>query len=449
MIRVIMTLVFCFMGFSQTVFAAASLSVEPVDGSNSLRFERIPAAAIENKKQIHIRVNSNGEHYQVFQRLLEPLVNQKGEPLNFQAIQTQTLPNSNSYGTLYLQNSDHLGTGDQLIYSSAQNGVGDSFMIGYVLDRSQVAAGTYRGRLIFTLRGMGSIQEVTIDIFLDAGSNLNVSVKGGHNPIGVRVQSSDTLQTADFINISFSGNAGQNVRIYQEAETMPQDEMDNPLLPGTLQLQAQGAMDGVRSAGLNPLTTSRTLIYSSNKEEDSFQIDFLVDPDKGQQQEAGTYTGRLKYTVETGQGSQDFPINLQCIITPVFTMNVTLPPGGIKFSRVIANNPPQEQEVLVTVLSNLHKPYQVVQDMDTNMTNKQGKEFDSKYFTVQVAIPNGQRGQTNFAEFSPMKTGEYPIFSSDSSGTGATFKVLYHLQGYNQMSEGEFLAPIRLSLNQK
>ena len=153
--------------------------------------------------------------------------------------------------------------------------------------------------------------------------------------------------------------------------------------------------------------------------------------------------------VETDQGRQEFPIEIQCDIPPVFTMNVTTPPGGVSFTHVLANSPPQDEEVLVTVLSNLHKPYQVLQDLQTSMTNQQGKEFDSKYFTIQVEIPPGQKGQTDFTEFSPIQTGEYPVFSSDSMGSGATFKVVYRLQGYDQMNAGNFSAPIRFSLNQK
>jgi hypothetical protein len=116
---------------------------------------------------------------------------------------------------------------------------------------------------------------------------------------------------------------------------------------------------------------------------------------------------------------------------------------------VLANTPAQEKEVVVTVQSNLHKPYQVLQDVQTSMTNQQGKEFDNKYFTIEVQIPSGQKGQTDFMEFSPVQTGEYPVFSSDAGGSGATFKVEYRLQGYPQMSPGDFLAPIRFSLNQK
>jgi hypothetical protein len=452
--RIIVPVLFCLMGLTQICFANVSLSVYPVDGSNSLRFEKTPIAGPENKQEIHIRVNStNGNRYQVFQRVLEPIMDEKGDGLNLQAVETQTLPNSNSYGTLYLQNSDHLNMSDQLLYSSSQSGESDSFTIGYSLNQDLInVGGTFRGRLVFTVRGMGnaSSDEVTIDVFLQTSPRIQVSVKGAHNPTRIRINGSDTTENAaDYVSISFSGNAGQEVRIYQETETYPQNETEEELGPNVLQLDAQGQSEGLRIQGLSPLGNARSLIYSSNKDEDSFLIYFLVDTTQIQQQDAGIYTGKIKYVVETDHGRQEFPIDIQCSIAPVFSVSVTPPPEGVNFTHVLANTAPQDKAVLVTVLSNLHKPYQVLEDLQTSMTNQEGKEFDNKYFTIQVEIPSGQKGQTNFVEFSPMQTGEYPVFTSDSKGSGATFTVVYRLQGYAQMSPGDFSAPIRFSLNQK
>jgi hypothetical protein len=455
MLRIrIITVLFFLIGLTQVCFAAVSLSVNPIDGSNSLRFDRMPTAQAESKQEIHIRVSStNGNQYQVFQRILEPLADEKGEPLNLQAIETQTLSNSNSSGTLYLQNSDHLSMGDQLLYSSSQNGQSDSFIIGYSLNQSLInVSGTFRGRLVFTVRGMGnaSSDQVTIDVFLKTSSSLKISVKGAHDPTRIHIKGSNTSEkTADFVNISYSGNSGQEIRIYQAVETLPQNETDQELRSDVLQIDAQGQTEGLRIQGPTSLRVARSLIYSGNKNEDNFNLYFLINNDQIQQQEAGAYKGRVKYIVETDQGRQEFPVDIDCDIPPEFTMNVITPPGGVSFSHVLANSPPQDKEVVVTVLSNLHKPYQVLQDLQTSMTNSQGKEFDNKYFTIQVEIPSGQKGQTNFTEFSPVQTGEYPVFSSDSMGSGATFTVVYRLQGHEQMSPGNFSAPIRFSLNQK
>ncbi len=444
---------FCLMGLTQASFAAVSLSVNPVDGSNTLRFERTPVAGPENKQEIHIRVSStDGDRYQVFQRILGPMMNEKGDALNLQAMETQTLSNSNSYGTLYLQNSDHLNMSDQLLYSSSQGGQSDMFTIGYSLNQNLInAGGSFRGRLVFTVRGMGNAasDQVTIDVFLKTSPSLKVSVKGSHHPTRIHIKDSDTTpKVADSVNISFSGNLGQEIRIYQEVETVPQNETGQELGADVLQLDAQGGTEGLRRGGLSSLGSGRSLIYSSNKDEDNFVIYFLVNADQVQQQDAGIYKGKIKYVVETDQGKQGFPIHVHFDIGPVFSLNLTAP-GGVSFTHVLANSPPQDAKVMVTVHSNLHKPYQVTQDLQTNMTNKQGKEFNSKYFTVQVEIPSGQKGQTNLTEFSPVRIGEYPVFSSDARGSGATFIVVYRLQGYAHMSAGDFSAPVRLSLNQK
>jgi len=442
------------MGFGQTCFANVSLSVNPVDGSNSLRFEGTPSAPTEYKKEIHIRVNSsNGNRYQVFQRILEPIIDEKGDTLNLQAMETQSLSNSNNFGTLYLQNSDHLSMGDQLLYSSSQSGGSDMFTIGYSLNRNLInAAGSFRGRLIFTVRGVGNANsdEVAIDVFLQTSSSLKIAVKGAHHRTRIHIKSSDTSEkTADFLNVSYSGNSGGEIRIYQEVETFPENQTEKDLGEDVLQIDAQGDAEGLRIDGLSALKKNRTLIYSSNKNEDNFNIYFLVNADQVQQQDAGSYLGRIKYVVETDQGRQEFLIKIQCDIQPLFTLNITTPSGGVSFSHVIPNTPSQNKEVMVTVLSNLHKPYQVLQELQTNMTNQQGKEFNNKYFTIQVEIPSGQKGQTNFTEFTSVQTGDYPIFSSDSAGSGATFTVVYRLQGYSQMDPGDFSAPVILSLNQK
>jgi len=447
-------ILFCMAGFTPVCLANISISVNPVDGSNTLRFERIPIAGEENNKEIHIRVSSaNASRYQVFQRVLEPMMDEKGNTLNLQAIETETISNSNTAGTLYLQNADHLSMSDQLVYSSSQSGQSDGFLIGYAINQRLINnGGKFRGRLVFTVRGTGdaSTDQTTIDVFLETSSALKVSVRGAHQPAWLHIKSSDTNEnTADSLNVSFTGNPGNEIRVYQEIQTAPQNDMDQELGANVIQLDPQGQTEGLRIGQNSSLGVGKTLIYSSNKSEDNFNIYFLANADEVAKQDAGIYKGKINYVIETDQGQQEFPINMQFEIVPIFSVNIVPPPGGISFSHVLASSPPQDKEVLITVSSNLHKPYQVLQDLQTNMTNNQGKEFDNKYFTVQVEIPPDQTGRTDFVEFSPMQTGEYPIFSSDGSGKGATFKVVYRLQGYTQMNPGDFSAPIRFSLNQK
>jgi len=235
----------------------------------TLRFDKTPVAGEANKKEIHIRISStNGARYQVFQKVLEPMMDEQGNVLNLQAVSTETLPNSNASGTLYLQNSDHLSMGDQLVYSSSQSGENDGFIIGYVVDPNLVnGTGTFRGRLTFTVRAQdGSTDEASVDVFLQTSPSLKATVKGGHSLNAVHVHATDTTQnTADFVNISFSGNSGQSIRVYQEVDTFPQNESDEELGTNVLELDAQGQTEGLRMNGPSSLGRNRILVYSSEK----------------------------------------------------------------------------------------------------------------------------------------------------------------------------------------
>lgn len=442
---------FCFSHASLS-FAALGLSVNPLDGSNSLRLEQ-PLSAVQNTKQVRVRITStNGKQYQVFQRILEPIVNEKGERLNLQAVETATITNSNASGTLYMQNVDHLSLGEQLLYSSGQGGESDALTIAYSVRPDLVkSGGNFLGRIIYTVR---STQEPTqgqaeLSVSLQASSQWKATVAGGRTPGQVRVNDTDvTEKTADFVKISFTGNSGREVRIYQEMETIPQNAEGQEFQPGVLMFYGAGQTDGLRATSVSPLAPTRTLVYAGRRSEDNFLLYYLMDPRVLAGQESGEYKGKLKFDVETDKGTQEYFVDMECRIQPVFTMEVDVPAQGVSFTHVLAGNPPQEQGITVTVHTNLHKPYQVVQEMQTPMTNEQGKEIAKEYFTVMVELPAGQRGRTRFADFSPAETGEHPVFSSDGKGSAAAFKVTYRLQGYPGMGSGNFSAPIRFSLNQ-
>ena len=114
MLKLKFIFLFIFISLCQAAYANILISVNPVDGSNTLHFERTPIAGDGNNKEIHIHVSSsNGARYQVFQRILEPMIDEKGNSLNLQAIETATVANTNAYGNLYLQNSAPMSLSDQ------------------------------------------------------------------------------------------------------------------------------------------------------------------------------------------------------------------------------------------------------------------------------------------------------------------------------------------------
>jgi hypothetical protein len=274
-------------------------------------------------------------------------------------------------------------------------------------------------------------------------------VAGGRNKGLVRVKDTDvTDQSADFVKVSFAGSSHQEVRIYQEVFSLPEDAQANEMKEDVLRFSV-GANDekGVRAAGVSSLGRDSVLLYAGQAQENDIIIRFFVDPKVIALQDAGTYFGKVKYIVETNDKRQEFQVDLECEVQPVFTVDVILPPEGVSFKNILPNAPPSEHEVVVTVRSNLHRPYQILQDMQAPMVNEKGEALKKEYFSMKVDL-SGMKGKTKFTDFTPMETGEYTIFSSDNQGTAGTFKVIYQLQGYPQMSGGNYAAPIRFSLNQ-
>ena len=452
--KTLVTLVFLLFYFhAGAVFAALNLSVISVDGSTSLRLGRV-ISGLDNKKQLRVRITAtDGVQYQVFQRVAEPIVNEKGESLDLQAIEVATLPNSNGSGTLYLQNVERLGFGEQLVYTSGHGGPSDEFQIAYSVRPDLVNVnGNLAGKIVFTLRpvGAGIPQQVLVNVFLENSSEWKVSVNGGRTPDRVRIKDADTTpEQADFVKIAFSGNSGQEIRIYQETEIVPQNERAEDIGPDVLKFGVDSSRaESVRVDGMAPMGRTRVLLYSGRKAEDAISVYFLTDPTSVERQNAGIYAGKIRYVVERDNVSEPFSIDLECQVAPFFAMDVGLPPEGVRFANILPTNPPTEKEVTVTIRSNIHKAYQVAQSLASLMVNDKGEQIKKEYLTFKIEIPEGQKGHTRYMDFSPVETGEYPIFSSDGEGAAAAFKVIYRLKGYTQMPGGEFTAPIRYSLNQ-
>ncbi len=446
-------IIFYFFVMATISHAEVHLSVNPTDGSNSLRFERFSSTMV-NQKGLRIRVTSTeGKSYQIFQKILEPLVNEKGETLDLKAIEISTEYNSNASGTLYLNNADRLSYGEQLIYTSGQGGEGDSFVIDYKIHPDELSeGGNFSGKLVFTVRVMGEskLDQAVMDVQIESADTWAVSVKGGRSPERVILKDSDTSEkAADFITIAFSGNNGQEVRIYQEVESLPQSTTAREISSDLIWFSVTGEdPKNMRVQEPSKLVRNREILYSGDKSEDNVMVSFWMDADRVMEQDAGTYVGKVKYIIERYDHQDELPIELECIIQPIFSIQVDLPPGGVSFTNVLPTNPPQEKEVLVTVKTNLNQPYQVTQIMSSPMTNESGKEISKEYLHLKVEIPEGQKGQTKYSDFSSMDKGEYPIFLSDLQGNPATFKVIYRLQGSAQLSSGNFLAPVKFSLNQ-
>jgi hypothetical protein len=442
----IITLILCSASPAQ---AAINLSANPADGGNTLRLGRVDGD-IEVNKAVKLRISTNdGKQYQVYQRLEESLRNERQTILDAHALNAYAVSGSNASGTLYAQQNEPLSLTDQLVYTSAPDGQSDTLTIVYAVDPERMrASGNFVGRLAYTVRslGGGSQDQVFLNIYLEASGQLKIEVAGSTLRDGIKLVYDHRNDRPDSVRVGFSGNAGQDIKVYQEVLDFPRDEVGRDLEADVLEFKTSGARGELYHGAPQAASRKKVLLYKSQESEDEFHIHFSLNKDSGLK--AGTYRGKINLLVESNDGTQEFPLNVEIRVDPIFEVNVGLPPGGIRFDRILPTDPPQVHEVNVEVKTNLGKPYMVIHAMATPMTNPKGDEIKKDHFTMKMELVGNTSGRIAAGDFVPVKTGEVPVYFSDSKGSPAQFKVSYRLRSYAGIAAGDYAAPIVFTLGE-
>jgi len=434
------------------VFAAFNLDVSPVEGGNSIRFGRVDLPSSINQ-EVRIRVTSSEEtQYQIFQRISEPFRNERGESLDFDAIVVSSLPGSNSSGTIELQTVEQLNYAEQLVYTSSNNGISDSFVLVYQVNPDRIkTSGDFSGQIIYTVRpiGGGSHEEVVLNAFLEISSELSVRTETSTGSDLIRLSSAGTAFKDDYFKLSIAGNRGNQLKVYQEVVRFPADETNQELDTDTLELSATGGDNGEVHLGEGQaFSRKKTLVYSSDAAEDEVWINYQLNQKKKTPQKSGRFSGRVIYSVESAVFSQEFPVDVEVEIEPVFELSTEYPPEGMKFTRFLPNSEPQYKEVIVTVKSNNGKPYWVSQNLSTSLSNEKGDQIEGDHFTLKQEILDNGDGKVENNDFTPIKTGDSALFYSDKSGSPVKFKVVYRLRPYQGMQPGDYQTSVVYTLGE-
>lgn len=430
-------------------FAAVTLSVIPAEGGGSIRFGRIDTFSSEDK-EVRIRVNSDeGQQYQVFQRI-GPLVNEKGETLYRSAILSGGLLGSNSRGTLYIQDVEPLGLSDQQIYSSDPSGTADSFVVFYKVDPDALnVSGSFQGQMFYTVRqiGEGAIDERILTVTLEAGGDLKIETSGNAGQDHIRITTDQRPVSEANFSISFTNNVeGNPIKIYQKIDAFPRDELMQPVELGLIQYLVLGGERGeVLQESSGDLRPEQTLIYEGTASHDTIGVNYSVNQDLVQNYQAGRYEGAARYIVESRRGEHVFDVHLELVVDPVFELNVEYPTEGMSFHGTLETDPPQIKEIKVAVKTNLGKPYVVNQILHAPLTNEEGEEFSSEFFTFKEELVDGQ-GSVQHDDFSPVSKGEVPLYVSDDLGSSAVLTVSYRMKPYPNMQAGNYKVQVMYSL---
>jgi len=454
-LKCILLLVMVFLWIPSNSQAALMFSVNPVEGGNELRFGAI-GKQTSYSQEVEVRISStDGNQYQVFQRLLDPMTNEKGESLNTNVLLTSSIAGSNTMGSLYAQGIDRMSYSDQLIYTSNQDGMIDVFNMEYMVDSNAVdKSGNFFGRILYTVRstGGGNQDEMVMNVFFEASGNIHVETKttSGFDEIRLSSKQSQTsVQEAQSIKISFRDNRFNTVKIYQEVIEYPTDELNNEFDLSQINFftSNEGSGESNYQSATN-LGNQRALLYTTDAFEDEFFVNFALSEDNTQQVDTGDFKGKLRYVVEASDITQNIDINLDIEILPIFRLTVDYPEEGMVFGNILPHLEPQIKTCTVEVQSNLNRPYMILQTKHESMMNEMGDEIDNKYFRVKVETLEGDKGDSSFSNFKSVSVGQTTLYTSDSAGSSARFNIYYELAPYPNMKPGNYNATITLSLGE-
>jgi hypothetical protein len=444
------TLFFQLFLINKTVEAALNINATPLNSGNDIRFSRIEVEGLTSE-QVKIRViSTDGKPYQVFQRLADPLINEEGQPIGQRAIQTYSLSSSNSFGTLYGDYPENLNSAEQLIYSSSPTGESDSFNVVYDVNyQSLGGSGVFRGRIIYTVRAIGgsSPSSSFLNIQVEGSDEFTVNVRGSSSIDGTKIIYDDGKIENGHVNIEFTGNPGEKIKVYHQLTTMPQNDLLQEINQNAAMIKTADGQGKIPSGEL--LSRNKVLLYEFEESDADADIVYTFNEDEMQYQKAGIFRGASKLIIERGGETEERIIDLEFEVKPVFRLEVELPEKGIDFEKLLPNSPPQEHELNVTVKSNLGEPYIVTQNVVSALTNAEGDVIPEKYFTIKMVPIELNGGKVVNEEYVPVLAGQNPIFFSDKKGSPAVFKVLYRLKSFPAIKPGDYSTGITYSLGAK
>ncbi len=457
-IRDISGLVLCLVFFPLVVSAGLNLSVLPRQGGSSLRFRNVlPGEASEEEVTLRISSQAQGR-YQVTQRLIEPIVNEHGQEAGPEALVFYALRGSNFTGSLYQDSPLWLGRGERVLYSSDQQGSADSFVMAYALDTSKLnAAGRFRGRVLYRLTPVGwhgTEKAAVLDISFEARESFDLEVEtSSRSKRSLRLSTRHPEDKKGYIAFNLKGRLGQRYQINQRINQAFENERGDKLSSDVLQflVESQKGSSGYSSWSILP--DKPVSIYTSNQagEGERVLISFFVDSDKLAEIPSGLFRSYFFYEIE-GEGSliKRVPIEVELESEPVFNFKVVPEQrGGLNFSVLGPGQPPIEKEIIIEVNSNMHTPYNVVQQMNQPLTNEKGQILPFENFKVKVIALDGQEGHFPYSRFTLVEAGDTLLFSSGQRGEPARFKVVYSLEAGEGAAPGDYVANISFSLLQR
>ena len=445
--------------FSQQAFAVFDLNYMLDRGGYRLEFDR------NNFSHAITFTTSNdtlNNRYEVRQRIESPLRNRDNPSViirdNFVV---RGFRGSNRYGDLRIPTGDIIVRNDELIYVSNPTGAADSFTLVYAIANSQeLAPGYYTGRISLVLNPISSsampvtkVIEIYVSIPNDGGSlSVSIAPAEGASSIIINPSASNDMRGSANAVVSINSSFNGPFRIMQMLSSPVQSQEGKFISNNNLLFSVPDAQKGVAINQPVPVSGNIQTIYSSRPDgsaDKAFIIAYsLADP---LSLVAGNYRSRIQYLLESA-GKQ---INLGALdleIRQERVFEILISPQdqryNIDFANLKPSDGPRLSEVLIEVRSNIGRPYQVTQNVLSELVNSRGDKISAKYFSLQTLSVNNTKGSLKVPGKVPVEKGSQILFISNSDGSADKFKIIYELICPPDLSAGSYSSRITYTLTE-
>ncbi len=441
--------------FFVNAYAEFSLSATAFEGGFDLRYGKVVLSLGRINKELSIRITSDiGKQYRLVQNILDPLSTPEGNTIPRDSFIVYGIRGTNKFGTLVGQEI-LANPGRQIIYTSNESGSADSFTLVYGLTLPRdIPAGSYRGRISFSIEAVDSSQPpaiVILNVFaeVEVVSTIQIKTVAGSKNILLKADKQDEDTSSVVFNI-IGASFGQ-FRIIQVVPEQPVSSENQQLDWEAINFSGQGAQKGMVINQPIALSDRQQIIYTSSPQGDA--DNFVIKYSTGDllQQKSGIYRAKIKYILEGIDSVQTRLLDtfwLELDNPRVFELSVTPEAGGsIRFQDLKPLAPPKTQEVVLEVKSNIGKQYQVTQNMRGALTNKEGKQLPAENFTIREEALD-TKGVLKFSQKAQVKDGQSVLFISDKYGSPDKFKVIYELSLPRDIFPGDYSTNFSYTINE-
>lgn len=438
--------------FADDIF---DLSYSLTEGGN--RLELNPANPY---KGVKIEINSNiATQYEVISDIIKPLENKDHPEIAIRDnFVVRGLTGTNRYGNLRIPANDTSVASNESLYVSNTTGNQDSFTLVYGITRIEdIAPGNYFARVSFTLRPIGSnTQPVTkiLEVYVNITEEItkaSVEITPISSLRTIKLDSAKKENQKADVSVAIKGVFKNHFQIGQVLTKPLESNEGKQLTLDAIKIVLEGLATGTAMVNQTPLSLQPQAIYASGangEKEDNFIISYSLSDDAAKER-AGRYASRIQYLIDEDGKVQKLlgALELEVEIARIFSLLVTPENygGTINFTNLKPNNPPQKNEVTIEIISNTYKQYQVNQNVDSELTNKEGDVIPNKYFTLKTE-GNDIKGNLRVPQNNEVKKGETILFVSDNQGSSDKFKIIYELTCPRDVRAGDYSTRIVYSI---